>query len=176
MSASKIELYEGEKQANIDMEMNDQGPMEPDTEELEREKSKKRANFIRMLCMPGNDDEEDEGATPKKGKKKQKPKAFLPHWVIYIAYILIFVTSGTAAFFVILYGFQFGKEKSDNWMKSMMLSFWQSVLLIQPVKVCKSLIFGTEVRDESLISPGEAVDALGHVRSHVRVSAHVQNP
>ena len=134
MSASKIELYEGDKQAAFD---EDEGNEEMDAEQLEREKSKKRANFIRMLCMPGNDDEEgDEGVgTSKKGKKKQKSKTFLPHWVVYVAYTLIFVASGTAAFFVILYGFQFGKEKSDNWMKSMMLSFWQSVLLIQPVKV-----------------------------------------
>ena len=121
---------------SVDMTENDQEE-EMDAEQLEVEKSKKRANFIKMLCMPGNDDEEEEnGNTSGKGKKKPKPKASLPHWVIYIAYILIFMASGTAAFFVILYGFQFGKEKSDNWMKSMMLSFWQSVLVIQPVKVC----------------------------------------
>ena len=87
-----------------------------------------------MICFPGNEDDEGEESSGK-SKKKPKPKATLPHWVIYIAYVLIFFASGTAAFFVILYGFQFGKEKSDNWMKSMMLSFWQSVLVIQPVKV-----------------------------------------
>jgi len=162
VSASKIELYEGDKHANIDVEMNDQGPMEPDTEELEREKSKKRANFIKMLCMPGNDDEEDEGATSKKGKKKQKSKTFLPHWVIYIAYTIIFVTSGTAAFFVILYGFQFGKEKSDNWMKSMMLSFWQSVLLIQPVKVLAlSVLVAMIIKDPKAASEEEGGSKAG---------------
>ena len=147
MSTSKIELLEEGKQANVDIDADDPGEEEVDPDQLEREKSRKRANFIRMLCMPGNEEDEDEqgAGTSKKGKKKPKPKAFLPHWVIYIAYTLIFVASGTAAFFVILYGFQFGKEKSDNWMKSMMLSFWQSVLVIQPVKVRNVLVLDAVV-------------------------------
>ena len=134
VSASKIDLVEkGESRGSIDM--GEANEPEMDEEAIEIEKSKKRANFLKMICMPGNEDDEEGGDSGKGKKKKAKPKAMLPHWVIYIAYVLIFVASGTAAFFVILYGFQFGKEKSDNWMTSMMLSFWQSVLVIQPVKV-----------------------------------------
>ncbi|XP_065066412.1 uncharacterized protein LOC135692255 [Rhopilema esculentum] len=133
VSTSKIDLIEANTRPSTNTLDNEPEP-ELTEEEREIEKSKKRANFLKMICFPGNEDDEGEESSGK-SKKKPKPKATLPHWVIYIAYVLIFAASGAAAFFVILYGFQFGKEKSDNWMKSMMLSFWQSVLVIQPVKV-----------------------------------------
>ncbi len=105
-------------------------------EDISVEKSKKRANFLKMICMPGNDDDAEDAPSSGAGKKKKpKKKAMLPHWVIYIAYLLIFVGAGTSAFFVILYGFSFGKEKSEGWLQSMMISFWQSVFVIQPIKV-----------------------------------------
>lgn len=34
-----------------------------------------------------------------------------------------------------LYGFEFGKEKSEKWLTSMLVSFFQSVVVIQPFKV-----------------------------------------
>ena len=93
-------------------------------EEQETEAHNDRLRFIRSICFAGSADEED-------GKKK-KP---LPHWLIYVAYLLCFLTSVASAFFVILYGFQFGKMKSDQWVVSMLVSFGQSIFILQPLKV-----------------------------------------
>lgn len=90
-------------------------------------KHNKRVNFLKSILFAGREDDDDE-----KMKKKKNP---LPHWLIYIAYFFVFVTSAVSSFFVILYGFTFGKEKSDKWVVSMLISFFQSVLIIQPVKV-----------------------------------------
>ena len=93
-------------------------------EEEETEAYNDLLRFIRSICFAGRADEED--------GKKNKP---LPHWLIYIAYLLCFLTSVASAFFVILYGFQFGKMKSDQWVVSMLVSFAQSIFILQPLKV-----------------------------------------
>lgn len=97
---------------------------EPEEILYETDKTQKCLKCLKEICFPGKEDEEK-----KKGKKP------LPHWLIYVAYFFVFLSSATSAFFVILYGFTFGKEKSDKWIVSMLVSFWQSVLVIQPVKV-----------------------------------------
>lgn len=68
-------------------------------------------------------------------KKKKKPKRKLPYWMKYFAWMLLVLTSFTAAFFVVLYGFQFGKDKSAQWISSMMISFVQDVFVSQPIKI-----------------------------------------
>jgi len=45
-----------------------------------------------------------------------------------------------SAFFTILYSFEWGREKSTAWLTSFLLSFAESVILIQPVKVCRLLL------------------------------------
>lgn len=39
------------------------------------------------------------------------------------------------AFFVILYSMQWGKDRSNSWLLSMFLSFFQSLLVVDPIKV-----------------------------------------
>ena len=39
------------------------------------------------------------------------------------------------AFFVILYSLQWGKERSESWLMSMFFSFFQSLLVVDPIKV-----------------------------------------
>lgn len=41
-----------------------------------------------------------------------------------------------AGFFTILYSMEWGPEKSADWLTTFLLSFFQSVIIIQPVKVC----------------------------------------
>ena len=59
----------------------------------------------------------------------------LPHWWIYIAWSLVFTSIATGAFFTILYALQWGRTKSEAWLLTFFLSFFQSVFLIQPIKV-----------------------------------------
>ena len=71
----------------------------------------------------------------KKKKKKKKKKKLLPYWFLYIAWVVCFLTCFTTAFYCVLYGLQFGKEKSAQWISSMFMSFFQDVLISQPIKI-----------------------------------------
>lgn len=44
-------------------------------------------------------------------------------------------TSVVAGYFTMIYGLKFGKERSISWLISMVVSFFQSILVIQPLKV-----------------------------------------
>ena len=79
--------------------------------------------------------ENDEKKKVDGKSKPKKPKRKLPYWMKYFAWILLILTSFTAAFFVVLYGFQFGKDKSAQWISSMMISFVQDVFISQPIKI-----------------------------------------
>jgi polycystin 1L2 len=53
----------------------------------------------------------------------------------YVAYFLIFIACSVSATFTVFYGLTFGKAKSEAWISAMMISFWQDVLVSQPLKV-----------------------------------------
>jgi len=71
-----------------------------------------------------------------KGKKGSGCKIQLPYWCVYIAWFLVALSMTVSAFFTILYSFEWGREKSTAWLTAFLLSFAESVILIQPVKVC----------------------------------------
>ena len=79
--------------------------------------------------------EETKTDSEDKESEKEKPKGKLPHWFIYIAYLLCYLASAASIFFTLLYSIQWGKEKSTEWVIAMVTAFLQSVLLLQPVKV-----------------------------------------
>jgi polycystin 1L2 len=70
-----------------------------------------------------------------KEDKPQVRRGKLPHWFIYPAYALCYLASAASIFFTLLYSIQWGKETSTEWVIAMVTSFFQSVLLLQPVKV-----------------------------------------
>ncbi|CAF1487008.1 unnamed protein product [Rotaria magnacalcarata] len=59
----------------------------------------------------------------------------LPHWTIYIAWGLVALSILTCAFFIILYSLEWGATRANEWLMTMMLSFGQSILVIDPLKV-----------------------------------------
>lgn len=75
------------------------------------------------------------GLFSKKETKHPKKKFLFPYWCIYVAYFLCFISVGASSVFTLLYGFQFGREKSGKWLSAMVISLFQSVVVIQPVKV-----------------------------------------
>ena len=83
--------------------------------------------------------------------ESQKPsKGKLPHWFIYIAYAICYLASAASIFFTLLYSIQWGKETSTEWVIAMVTSFFQSVLLLQPIKVVLvAVVFALCLKKES---------------------------
>ena len=80
--------------------------------------------------------EEDENKVDEiQIENHQPPKGRLPHWFIFIAYAICYLASAASIFFTLLYSIQWGKETSTEWVIAMVTSFFQSVLLLQPIKV-----------------------------------------
>ncbi|XP_031568597.1 polycystic kidney disease protein 1-like 2 [Actinia tenebrosa] len=92
--------------------------------------------------------EEHKDNTKEDSSNTKKKTLLFPYWCIYIAYILCFISCVTCAFFTLLYGFTFGKEKSEKWLSVMAISFFQSVVVIQPFKVfLLGLFFALIIKD-----------------------------
>ena len=68
-------------------------------------------------------------------KNQSPPQGKLPHCFIFFAYALCYLASAASIFFTLLYSIQWGKETSTEWVIAMVTSFFQSVLLLQPIKV-----------------------------------------
>lgn len=110
--------------------------------------------------------EGEEKTDEKKSKNgKDEKKAFtLPQFTIYIAYVLIFLASTISAAFTIFYSLTFGEAKSQRWVSSMMISFWQDVIISQPLKVMIfAVLFALIVKDpdKALIDEGKQTTELG---------------
>lgn len=59
----------------------------------------------------------------------------LPHWVLYVAWVFLVTTIAVSAFFLLLYSMEWGKAKSEQWLVSFVFSFFESVMLVDPIKV-----------------------------------------
>ncbi|CAB1450105.1 unnamed protein product [Pleuronectes platessa] len=83
----------------------------------------------------------------KKEKKKGCCHGGLPWWFIFVGWLLVIATSSVAGFYTMLYGLKFGKDRSCSWLVSMIVSFFQSILIIQPLKVlCLAAYFALVIK------------------------------
>lgn len=82
-------------------------------------------------CCGKRNNEASEGES----KKKKKGEGFLPYWCLYIAWTLCIAVSFTSALYTLFYSMMWGKEKSNQWFMSMILTFSQDTLINQPAKV-----------------------------------------
>ena len=77
-----------------------------------------------------------EKTAPKTEQEVTKRRKFkLSYWCNYIAYTLAFLTSFVGALFTIFYSMVWGKEKSDKWILSVIISLVQDIFFVQPLKV-----------------------------------------
>ncbi|XP_066278837.1 polycystin-2-like [Branchiostoma lanceolatum] len=53
----------------------------------------------------------------------------------YVAWVTVFLVSTSSAFFVLLYSMDWGKEKSDSWMKAFILSFMGSSCVVDTLQI-----------------------------------------
>ncbi|XP_054471700.1 polycystic kidney disease protein 1-like 2 [Anoplopoma fimbria] len=71
----------------------------------------------------------------------------LPWWFVFVGWLLVIASSVIAGYFTMLYGLKFGKKRSVSWLVSMIVSFFQSVLVIQPLKVlCLAVFFALVIK------------------------------
>lgn len=68
-------------------------------------------------------------------KRKRGRRLMLPHWCVYIAWLLVATMSGVSTFITFSYSMEWGREKSIAWLSAMFLSVGQSIMLVQPFKV-----------------------------------------
>ncbi|KPP63740.1 hypothetical protein Z043_117975, partial [Scleropages formosus] len=62
-------------------------------------------------------------------------KGGLPWWFVFVGWFLVVTTSGIAGYFTMMYGLTYGKDKSISWLISMVVSFFESLFITQPLKV-----------------------------------------
>ena len=65
----------------------------------------------------------------------KKPPLRLPWWFTIFAYILVIACILNGGAWCYLYSIQWGKEIALEWLASFVLSFFNSLLLVQPVRV-----------------------------------------
>ena len=80
-------------------------------------------------------DEEGQEKSEQDDKKKKKGELKFPWWFKIFAYLLSFAFAGVSLFFVIIKGIEFGDEKVQKWLTSLIISFFTSLLLTQPLQV-----------------------------------------
>ncbi|KAM8857141.1 polycystin-1-like protein 2 [Synchiropus picturatus] len=80
-------------------------------------------------------------------KKSSCCHSGLPWWFVFVGWFLVISTSVVAGYFTMLYGLKFGKDRSVSWLTSMLISFFQSILVIQPLKVlCLAVFFALVIK------------------------------
>uniref|UniRef100_A0A3Q3SX52 Polycystin 1 like 2 n=1 Tax=Mastacembelus armatus TaxID=205130 RepID=A0A3Q3SX52_9TELE len=74
-------------------------------------------------------------------ERKKCCQGGLPWWFVYIGWILVIATSGVSGYFTMMYGLTYGKDRSISWLISMLVSFFESLFITQPLKVRVFFLF-----------------------------------
>ncbi|XP_071821799.1 uncharacterized protein [Apostichopus japonicus] len=94
-------------------------------------------------------------------KKYEEFKGCLPWWSIYISWFLVVITCMASSFFIILYGLRYGKQQSIDWLVAMFISLFQSVAVVQPIKV---VVLATMF---AILLPSHTHDQIGLGKSRI---------
>jgi hypothetical protein len=68
-------------------------------------------------------------------KSKVKSSFTFPWWCIFIVYGLCIILVGVSILFIIARGIEFGDDKTQKWLTSILSGFFSSIFLTQPLKV-----------------------------------------
>ncbi|XP_068452137.1 polycystin-1-like protein 2 [Clinocottus analis] len=84
-------------------------------------------------------DQLDRSPSPEESVNEESTKKCcqggLPWWFVLVGWILVIATSGVSGYFTMMYGLTYGKDRSISWLISMMVSFFESLFITQPLKV-----------------------------------------
>jgi hypothetical protein len=72
-------------------------------------------------------------------KNSSRQECTLPWWFFFIGYALSFVIVLTRIFFIIVRGIEFGDQKTQAWLTTLIIGFFSSILFLQPLKVKRSI-------------------------------------
>ncbi|CAN9507150.1 unnamed protein product [Ophioblennius macclurei] len=78
---------------------------------------------------------------PAPVRKKRSRSCWLPWWFVFVGWFLLLSISAVSAFFTLLYSLQYGKDKSIKWVISLGLSLFESIFILQPLKVIGLAVF-----------------------------------
>ncbi|XP_036400112.1 polycystic kidney disease protein 1-like 2 [Megalops cyprinoides] len=74
--------------------------------------------------------------SPSEGEARSRCcQGGLPWWFMFVGWLLVAATSGVSAYFTMMYGLTYGKDRSISWLISMVVSFFESLFITQPIKV-----------------------------------------
>lgn len=77
-----------------------------------------------------------------RGSPKKCCQGGLPWWFVFVGWTLVIATSGVSGYFTMMYGLTYGKERSISWLISMLVSFFESLFITQPLKVSYLTVHG----------------------------------
>ncbi|XP_063447031.1 polycystin-1-like protein 2 [Mytilus trossulus] len=109
----------------------------------------------------------------RKGSIICRQQAKFPPWMSNVAWLLIFIVCAASSFFLILYSMEWGKSKSEEWLTTFILSFVESILIVDPVKVfllafLLALILRNQKDDQELHVDLESVRQYSHDNAGLR--------
>ncbi|CAJ1049792.1 polycystic kidney disease protein 1-like 2 [Xyrichtys novacula] len=93
-------------------------------------------------------------------KKRRSGGCWLPWWFVFLGWFLLLSISGVSTFFTLLYGFEYGREKSIKWVMSLGLSLFQSIFILQPLKVIGIAVFFALLLKPVAVEESEEVEQV----------------
>ncbi|XP_067387024.1 polycystin family receptor for egg jelly [Emydura macquarii macquarii] len=66
---------------------------------------------------------------------RKRPQITFCWWCVYVSWVLVIVVAGVSSFFIVLYGLSYGYKTSLEWLLASTTSFFESVLLLQTLKI-----------------------------------------
>ena len=97
---------------------------------IDREPETGRPRVIRVKPRETPEMRQERTQTTSPGPKKME----LPYWSVHVGYVTAFLVVLVTFYFTVGIALTFGAEVSKNWLISFVVSFFESVLLSQPLK------------------------------------------
>ena len=102
-------------------------------ENVKKSKSK-NINSVENGEAGNSDLSNNSNSNSNNNEKKKKQPFMFPSCVQYFAYLLVYACAISSSLICFFYSMMWGPKKSNEWLASMFTGFFQSVLVIQPVK------------------------------------------
>ena len=135
----------------------------PKKEKNHDQKNDTKRSSVSEQLVTVEDEEDQISIRSQEFKEKKEKKPFLlPNPCQYIAYFLVFGCVMSSSLICFFYSMMWGPRKSNEWLSSMFIGFFQSVLVIQPVKavvlaVLMAALFRKAVKVDKIEEKGSSM-------------------